>query len=302
MENISVLTGADDGHFEYLSAMLESVKFFNDLQLPVYIADFGLSENNKDRIKKIYPASEILSFRSIETDIEKIKNHPRAEEVPWIDYVTKTMKKLGIEEFDKSRYFLWLDGDTLVLRPISEWLPTPVANSLIANRNSKQELAKLFRHRNDNLREKLATELLEKAQRTDYTPISFNSGVMLTDANFYREMVEYARNTFLHDFGPFLMGDQSVINASMALNNISAIDMSNTINFSPSVDRESHLEDCFLEVKQEHFKSIRFGRAFFPSVLHFLGIKPITHSNRADPAVLVFEWWRDRARKEYLHN
>ncbi|GAV34683.1 glycosyl transferase family 8 [Roseomonas sp. TAS13] len=299
MKNISILTGADDSHFDYLSAMLESVKFFNDLELPVYIADFGLSDENKKKINEIYPTSKIVSYNAIEIDIEKIKNHQKAAEIPWIDYVTKTMRKLGIEEFSESRYFLWLDGDTLMLRPISEWLPEPVPDGLIANRNSKQELAKLFRHRNDSLREELAAALLEKINQSHYTPISFNSGVMLADAKFYRRMVEYARNNFLHDFGPFLMGDQSVINASMALNNIPATDMSNTINFSPSVDRESYVEECFLVARNEHFRSIRFGRAFYPSVLHFLGIKPLTHNNREDPAVLVYEWWRDRARKGF---
>lgn len=286
----AIITGADEGHAHYLHALLNSIRAFNDTKMPVFVIDFGLSKETAGDLKAKHPGVALLPIDTLskrtDEDIEKMSRVPGVLDLPWKGYVLKTMRKLCLADWTETKSWLWLDADTLVLAPISQWLPPKVTGRLMAGRNSRQSLAFHFKDRNPLVREALASQLFLRTGAKFISPTSWNSGVVFTDAAYYKSMVDYARERFLVDFGPYLMGDQAVLNAAMALQGLMADPLPAGVNVSI---RNSTDEECAL-VEQEAGPSITLqGRAC--SVYHFLHIKPAQAHATAHPVSQLFYRW-----------
>lgn len=293
-DDIAIITGADDRHLDYLNALLNSLAFFNDKNYPIYIMDFGFSPDVLASIKQKYPQIQFLPVTSIDVDIARMREAPGVPQIEGIDYILSTMRKLALADFRANKFFLWLDADTVVLRPISEWLPQPQENKIIAGRNSRRELAFQFKNRSPLVREALADHLIKKIGINGITQNAFNSGVILADSSYYRETVSWAREHFLHNFGPYLMGDQAIINVAMSLQRHESVDLPAGINVSVS-GADGKAELLRQTYKDQTYTTIDLGNGPV-FVYHFLNIKPHLARDKNHPVCRLLNEWQQ------LHN
>ncbi|SUE42811.1 glycosyltransferase [Roseomonas gilardii] len=291
-DDIAIITGADDRHIEYLYALLNSLEFFNDKNFPIYIMDFGFSEEKIHSIKQKYPYTSFLPITSIDADIARMREAPGVPQIEGIEYILSTMRKLSLADFSAKQFFLWLDADTVVLKPISEWLPQPQEGKIIAGRNSRRELAFQFKNRSPLVREALADHLLKKLGISSVTQNSFNSGVILADSAYYRQTVAWARKHFLIDFGPYLMGDQAIINVAMSLQQHESVDIPPGINVSIS-GPEGKSELLHQTYKGKAYATIDLGNGPV-SVYHFLNIKPHLARDKNHPVCRLLGEWQQQ--------
>ncbi|WP_139341765.1 glycosyltransferase family protein [Roseomonas mucosa] len=290
MDDIAIITGADDRHLSYLNALLNSLAFFNDKNYPIYIMDFGFSPQTLKNIKQKYPHIQFLPITSIDADIARMRESPGVPQIEGIEYILSTMRKLALADFQTNKFFLWLDADTVVLRPISEWLPKPQEGKIIAGRNSRRELAFQFKNRSPMVREALANHLLRTTNVNETTLNAFNSGVLLADSLYYQKTVQWARDNFLISFGPYLMGDQAIINVAMSLQKQEVLDLPPGVNVS--IAGPDGKADLIYKLHAgRHYPTLDLGNGTV-SVYHFLVIKPHLARNQDHPVCQLLNEWQ----------
>lgn len=283
-----IFTGADTNHMPYLRGMLASLEVMNDLALPVFVMNFGFTSDDLAEIGRDYPFAKIVEINAIDADIAKMKQAPGVALIEGIGYVLGTMRKLELANYDFAPYFLWLDADTLVFQPISTWLPEPRPNTIFGNRQSKRELAFQFRDRNPLVREALSQHL-QTQHGPDVSQSCINSGVVLADRAYYAELVQWALDRFLIPFGPYLMGDQAVLNVAMALRGEKAPTFPPHVNVSVmSLEEPVELRMESINGREYMLPVIRGG---VPAVYHFLVVKPLRNGYAGHPIRTLFEWW-----------
>ena len=289
--DLSIITGADDRHIDYLYGLLNSLRIFNDSEYPIYVIDFGFSEEQRIRLSEKYPEASIIPVVWIDDDIARMREEPGVMQIEGIDYILSTMRKLTLASFDKSKFFLWLDADTLVLQPMSCWLPTPQEGKIIAGRNSRREIAFQFKNRSPMVREALADHLLKTLGISQITANTFNSGVIIADSNYYRTVVQWARDHFLINFGPYLMGDQAILNVAMSLQRQEVCDLPAGINVSiSSPNGKADLVRNSYNGRDHVGIDVGNGTV---SVYHFLVIKPHLHKNKDHPVCQLLSYWKN---------
>ena len=304
--SLAIVTGGDEGHAPYLRACLNSLAVHNDARLPIHVLDLGLGEQTLIWIATTYPDVVVLPAsemaREIDHDIAVMRARDGVAFLPWLPYVLGTMRKLCLAEWSLSEFWLWLDADTLLLHPISELLRMmpPQRNRIYAGRDSARGLEFHFKDRNPMVRRALARlQLDQHGPSVMAGPTSWNSGVVLAHAPFYAELVQFARRTFLHDYGPYVVGDQAVVNIAMSLRGLRAAGLPWGVNVSIDLRRQQDIS-LLTGVRSGSGRSlpglgIAFGgrEADEARLYHFLGIKPLDHPDREHPVVQLFDWWRE---------
>jgi lipopolysaccharide biosynthesis glycosyltransferase len=295
-DRIGVVTGGDHDHMLYLDAQLRSIAFFNDLQLEIYVMDFGFTKEDVEYLQSEHNVRNFLSWREFEPRLAAMRSIPEAATLGHFEYVYAISRKLAVYTIEMKEYMLWIDADCVVLEPLSSIVGGALPEAIRAARNPKWDISSQFMSRHDVLRDALARSFADKfGLAADYARCSFNSGVLLYKASVLKSFVEKYSDAILSSYGPYIWGDQGFVNLCCSLEGTKVESFDWRINacFRP----EQAPQFYFDAYERKPFPAISCN-AVKPFVYHFLYYKPAQGPFRKDKVLIasadqkLFDMWR----------
>jgi hypothetical protein len=272
--SLGVYTGSNDVAFHFAIPMLASLRQHNDMGLPVAFLDFGMSTAQREAIR---PHVDLM-----------IPAHSFTERFPGLaervataqgllgKHLARTMKKLAILEAGEFDNFLWLDADTVILEPLSSFVPRLPYSALWASRISRGKI-QLQLQADDAAMSRLS-ESIERRLGLSGTRSFINSGVFAMNAADARGLLRHA-DFLLGELGEFMFGDQSFINLAAWANGLEVAEMDRRVNvcvpaaFAGEVEVRCTADGPFMLIDGQR-----------PWLYHFLNYKPAPGKSPTAPA------------------
>lgn len=278
-----IYTGANDVAFHFVEAMLRSLRVFNDLDLPVIVYDFGMSSGQRRQLEA--GGWETMDATAVSPSIATALERVRTRYGDKGKHLARLYSKLVLYERCDFDEYLWLDADTIMLAPISSWLPNQLGDFIWAQRFARGPLAQQMQADTppdivDSIRSRLGIE----GER-----LHLNSGVVAATFETVRALQVHAPY-LVGELGEFInFADQGFLNIAAWAEGIAYKEL------SPRVNMAAKQGDDVVLGTDDGLTTIHIN-GVAPFVYHFLGYKPHPGkkpSDRNDVLVQEFyESWR----------
>jgi hypothetical protein len=272
---LAIYTGSNDVAFHFAMPMLKSLRLHNDLGLPVIFFDFGMSTAQRSAVAAIVGAESVVRAANYTDRFTGLAGRMKDSQGILGVHLARTMKKVAILECGRYDNFVWLDADTIILEPLSRFVPAAPYGEIWAQRISRSGIESQLTASEGT---QAAANALAERMRLSGKHANINSGVFAMSAAAAARLVTNHADFLIGQYGQYLFGDQSFINLAAWAEGIEMRELDPRVNVCVPPSFAGHVEvrdgklgpDILLDGKK-------------PWVYHFLNYKPAPNKSPTSP-------------------